>query len=88
MPTESEDYKKGCQNVIMEVHKQHNMISKKDATNPPKRIQIDTPSKSQEKVDPPKEIPQKQDKTVKEVEKPQPSFKIENELPKVKVLFL
>jgi len=43
------------------------MRSKKIAAYPPKKIQIDTPSTSQAKVDPPKETPQKQDTTNKEV---------------------
>lgn len=59
MSIESEDYKMGYQNAIMEVHKQYNLRNKKVAANPPKKIQIDTPSTSQTKVDPQKETPSK-----------------------------
>ena len=69
----------------MEVHKQYNLRNKKVATNPPKNIQIDTPSTSQRKIDPPKEATQKQDANVKEVERPQPSSNIEYKLSKVKI---
>ena len=86
MPVELADYQKGYQNAIVEVHKQHNFRSRKVELITPKKIPTDTPSTSQTKVDTSKEVPQKQDANVKEPEKPQSSFNIENELSKVKIL--
>ena len=83
--TKYEDYKKGYQNSIMEVYKKYNIINIKSTTNPPKKIQTDTPSTSQAKVDPPKEVPRRKDTNVKEVEKYQPYLNLKNELSKVKI---
>lgn len=38
MPIETKDYKKGYQNVIMEVQKQYNLRNKKVPINPPKKV--------------------------------------------------
>lgn len=55
----------------MEVQRQYNLRNRKVPINPPKKGQTEAPTSSQTKVDPPKEIPEKRETTIKEVEKGQ-----------------
>lgn len=66
------------------MHNQYNFRSKNTSGNPPKKIQSDTPSTSQEKDDSHRETSQKKDVSIKEVDQTQTSFNIENELAKAK----
>lgn len=69
----------------MEVHKHYNLRSKETVGNPPMKIWSDAPSTTQTKDDPQSDTSQKHDVSIKEVDKPQTSFSIENELVKVKI---
>jgi hypothetical protein len=97
---DSEEYRQGYQNVIFEFQKQYNLRNKNVVVNPNK-VQVDQPSTSQKKKDPPrKDMPEKdnpkddapkksqdgkKDVNIKEVEKSQSPFNLESEISKLKV---
>lgn len=98
---ESNEYKRGYQNSVLDVQRQYNLRNRNVVINPNKDL-VDQPSTSQPKKDASqKHIPKvanrkedsskeiqegKKDVNAKEIEKIQSSFNLENEISNIKIV--
>jgi len=90
MLMESDEYKKGYQNVVLKLQNQINLQSRKGPkTNKfvDEQAPDSHPKKNDPKADPWKKIQEEKESNAKESEKTQPSFSFESEIAKIKIFF-